>query len=340
MSSIDLSSLMSAVTEAAPAGPNLEDDPAFSDLENSAKGKPEQQFGETKIPAEEPDWRQVKSKALDILGKSRDLRVGVTLTRALVRTDGVEGLADGLELLSGWVNGVWDAVHPQLDPTDPDPIQRANTLGALDDFETIVRAVRDMALVASRAVGRYSYRDVLVATNKLPAPAGQGDPPSFAAIEAAFQDVSLEETQKTGADLDRALAAISSIETAFTARVGAARGVALGQLTAMVKGARQTVAEQIAKKTAAGEVGEGETAGAPGAAAAPRGAPGEVRTRDDAMKAIDKICEYFDRHEPSSPVPILLRRAKRLVNKSFMDLVRDMASNGVSQVEVFRGPEE
>jgi type VI secretion system protein ImpA len=55
---------------------------------------------------------------------------------------------------------------------------------------------------------------------------------------------------------------------------------------------------------------------------------------------LDKLCDYFDRNEPSSPVPILLRRAKRLINKSFMDIVRDMASNGVSQVELLRGSEE
>ena len=58
------------------------------------------------------------------------------------------------------------------------------------------------------------------------------------------------------------------------------------------------------------------------------------------LKTLDKLCEYFDRNEPSSPVPILLRRAKRLINKSFMDIVRDMASNGVSQVELLRGSEE
>jgi len=115
----------------------------------------------------------------------------------------------------------------------------------------------------------------------------------------------------------------------------------LGQLSSLLKGARQTVAEQLEKKTASAGDAVEDVAGVPAAAgAAPRSAPGEVRTRDDVMKALDKICEYFDRHEPSSPVPILLRRAKKLVNKSFMELVRDMASNGVSQVEVFRGPEE
>lgn len=337
MSSVELTSLLSAVSEAAPAGPNFEDDAAFAELQNAAKGKPEQQFGETVIPGEEPDWRLVKSLAVAILAKTRDLRVGVTLTRALIRTDGVEGLADGVAVMRGWLDGMWNAVHPELDAADPDPIQRTNTLAALDDHDATVRAVRDMPLVASARAGRYSYKDVLVATNKLPASLG-GEAPSFAAIEAAFQDAAVESVQKTAGDLARALESIDGIEKAFAAKVGAARGVSLSQLTGVLKGAHQVVTDQLAKRSGqAIEDAGGAGAAAPGAAPS---APGAIRSRDDVMKTLDRLCEYFERNEPSSPVPMLLRRAKRLINKSFMDLVRDMASNGVSQVELLRGSEE
>ena len=338
MSSIDLASLLSDVSEAEPAGPNLEDELQFAELVTTAKGKPEQQFDETVIPGEEPDWRRVKSLALDLIGRSRDLRVGATLTRALMRTDGFEGLADGLALIHGWADEMWDSVHPQLDPSDPDPIRRANALSGLDGFDSMIRAVREMPIVASRAVGRYSYKDVLVATNKLPAPAGQSDSPSLAAIGAAFQDAPIEDVQRTAGDLGRALEAIAGIEKAFTSRVGAARGVTFDQLSGTLKGAAQVVADQLANKSAA--AGDAGVESADGAPSGPRAATGEIRTRDDVVKLLDKMCEYFERIEPSSPVPILLRRAKRLINKSFLDLVRDMASNGVSQVELFRGPEE
>jgi len=201
-----------------------------------------------------------------------------------------------------------------------------------------VRAARDMPIVAAPRVGRFSYKDFLVATNKLPAPAGQTDAPSFAAIEAAFQDASLEDVQKTAADLGRALESITGIENAFVTRVGAARGVSLSELSGLLKGANQLVAEQLVKKQPQG-VDDAVSVGG-GAAGAPVQPSGAIRTRDDVVKTLDKLCEYFDRNEPSSPVPILLRRAKRLINKSFLDIVRDMASNGVSQVEVLRGSEE
>ena len=76
-------------------------------------------------------------KSLALLPKSKDLRIAVYLTRAAVRTDGLAGLADGLEVLAGFVEKYWDGVHPQLDPDDErsdaagehigQPVRRAGT---------------------------------------------------------------------------------------------------------------------------------------------------------------------------------------------------------------------
>jgi type VI secretion system protein ImpA len=58
------------------------------------------------------------------------------------------------------------------------------------------------------------------------------------------------------------------------------------------------------------------------------------------MRRIDEICDYYARSEPSSPVPLLLRRAQRLVGKNFLDLLRDLAPGGVNEMEVISGPSE
>ncbi len=64
---------------------------------------------------------------------------------------------------------------------------------------------------------------------------------------------------------------------------------------------------------------------------------GEISSRDDVIRLLDKACEYFKRHEPSSPVPLLLERAKKLVTKSFLEIVRDMAPGGLSEVKSIGG---
>ena len=64
---------------------------------------------------------------------------------------------------------------------------------------------------------------------------------------------------------------------------------------------------------------------------------GAIATRDDVVRTLDKLCEWFERNEPSNPAPLLLRRAQRLMSKSFIDIVRDLAPDGLTQIERLAG---
>ena len=100
---IDLEKLLTAVSDKAPAGSDLEYDPLFSEMERAAEGKEEQEFGDTIVPAEDPDWRELKAKSMQVLEQSKDLRAAIHLTRALIHTDGLAGLSAGLELIKGYI---------------------------------------------------------------------------------------------------------------------------------------------------------------------------------------------------------------------------------------------
>ncbi len=52
---------------------------------------------------------------------------------------------------------------------------------------------------------------------------------------------------------------------------------------------------------------------------------------------LDKLCAYYAQHEPSSPVPLLLQRAARLVDKSFTELLQDLAPEGLGQLAQISG---
>ena len=67
------------------------------------------------------------------------------------------------------------------------------------------------------------------------------------------------------------------------------------------------------------------------------GGRGELQTRADAVRELERVCQWLERHEPSNPAPLLIRRAQRLMNMSFIDIIRDMASNGLEQVETVVG---
>jgi type VI secretion system protein ImpA len=62
-----------------------------------------------------------------------------------------------------------------------------------------------------------------------------------------------------------------------------------------------------------------------------------IATREDALRALDAVADFFRRSEPSSPVPLLVDRAKRLVSKSFLEVLADMAPDAVGGVRAVGG---
>ena len=96
MSVLDVDQLLAPVSPDAPCGENLEYDADYAAMEQAAAGKPEQQFGSTTIPGEEPDWKEVRSKALDLFSRTKDLRASMYLVRSATWMDGLPGLADGM----------------------------------------------------------------------------------------------------------------------------------------------------------------------------------------------------------------------------------------------------
>ena len=80
-----------------------------------------------------------------------------------------------------------------------------------------------------------------------------------------------------------------------------------------------------------------EIKGEPGSEKPSQPMSGEINSREDVVRVLDMACDYFKRHEPSSPVPLLLQRAKSLVAKDFMEILRDLTPAGVSQAEQIGG---
>src|SRR5258708_29575342 len=116
MPTIALDTVLAPIAGNDPCGGDLEYDPAFAELERSAQGKSEQQIGSTIVPAEDPDWKSVQRQSTELLARSKDLRVALHLTRALLRTGGWAGFAQGLGVLRDFVDNQWAGLYPRLDP--------------------------------------------------------------------------------------------------------------------------------------------------------------------------------------------------------------------------------
>ena len=52
---------------------------------------------------------------------------------------------------------------------------------------------------------------------------------------------------------------------------------------------------------------------------------------------LDRVCDYLDRHEPTNPAPLLIRRAQRLMTMNFLEIVREMAPEGLDSLQKITG---
>ena len=52
---------------------------------------------------------------------------------------------------------------------------------------------------------------------------------------------------------------------------------------------------------------------------------------------LEQICDFYRRTEPSSPVPLILQRARRLVDMDFVQLLTDLAPESLNQINVIAG---
>ena len=346
---LDLEILLKPAPAEPPAGPNLQYSPEYAAFERLAAGKPDRQVGGASVPAEPPDWKGVLEQARPLLVASKDLRVAITLTRGLLETQAFAGFTEGLVLVRSLMERFWEGVHPQLDVEDGnDPTSRVNAMSALTHRD-MLQAVRGAPLLVSRAFGPISLRSLDAAASAAKTPPDPKAPPgqSTATLEAGFQEAGLEALTQAATTLARCVGEAKALAEAWAARLPTS-GPDFTELRRLLLQAESAVRSRLEQRHPGGAVPAGGGGGSSGAmdapvgssgapAPVPQGLTGEVRTREDVIRAIDAICAYYARTEPSSPVPLLLQRGRRLVTMSFGDILKELLPDAVANFQKLTG---
>jgi len=354
MPPIDTAAWAAPVSDAEPSGPDLEFDPDFGALDRAAQGKPEQQYGTTVIAAEEPDWKEVDGLARGLLDRTRDLRILAHLAVARLRLGGLAEYAEMLALIRGLLEERWEDLHPRLDPEDDnDPTLRANALLRLGHAGWVLRYLRDLPLAHSPRLGPCCWRDVALATGLIPSDAE--DKPTETTIRASFHDSDPARLASLRAAALGAAAELAAIVAAFDARAGVGAGPDFEDLTRLLREMARMIERYAPAEAAAEAIPEASSEGAPAAetggvdGAVHAGAerrPGPaatlsvISTRAEALRLLDLVCEYYQRAEPSSPLPLLIGRARRLAELPFLEILRDLAPDGLGQARMIAGVSE
>ena len=337
---MNIDEFLAPISPDNPCGENLEYDADFQAMGQASQGKAEQQFGDTIIPAEPADWNTVERLATSLLGRTKDLRVMLALTHAWTRRRGLAGYADGLLLVQEALSRYWEQLYPLLEEYgETDPFYRINALAGLSDKSDLTVAVRNASLLRSNG-DEISLRDAqaLLDGSKTECPDYPGGRPRL------IDELARGDQPGTEAVIviNERLLAIRELLTGYLGESGVpemeqllkAHGISLN-LSGHVH--IQHIAESGGLYDIATEP-QPVTASPVQQVTDWRSV--QVTSRADAQLMLEKAKQYFAQYEPSHPAPLMIERVQRLSELNFMDIIRDLAPDGVNQLENIFGRRE
>ncbi|WP_340620527.1 type VI secretion system protein TssA [Xenorhabdus siamensis] len=358
---MNIEALLAPISEESPCGENLEYDDVFLLLEQSIIGKAEQQFGDFVIPAEPPDWLEVEKQATTLLlSRTKDLRIIIALMHAWVETQGICGYAAGLTLLRQTLEHYWEEVWPRLEfDGEYDPLFRLNALADIEDGAPLSIKVQYSILLKSISQ-ELSFREVCSlldgSITEISGYTGgrtrlqdelkqQTDSPEISALAIIRDQVTalldiIRQHLSAGhmPELSRFLRNLNTV-IEFSALSGPATATSI---TPDNKGEPKS-ASVIKQATTRSSIDPSSIEQSSTDTAVPAGLSSlnwygvEINNRDEARMLLEKAKTYFLTHEPSHPAPMMIDRIQRLIDRDFIDIIYDLAPEGLNQLAIIFG---
>lgn len=315
----------------APCGEDLEDSQLLASFDAYRL------FGRSAPFDPAPDWREIEKAARAALQRSKDFRLLAHLGAAILRTRGLPAFLGVLEIASSWLEQHWTDVFPRI---DDDAILRKNALNCFADRMAVIDGVRRYPFLRHPQLGTVSLRDIDIATGQQPADDAE-QTPDQSQIQATLMAVEPNALTELKALVDVGLESLQHIETRMRDEGGAVAAPEFDPLQTPLRQLHRVLAEALSQRdgdSPAEAQSDGEdAASAAGTAAAAVRAPGSITSRQDAIRALDAVAAYFRQTEPSSPVPLFVERAKRLIGKDLLEVLADIAPDAVSQARAAGG---
>lgn len=337
----DLETLLKPIREDARSGVNLRQsagDVTFDKLkalrtEVDASVDPEGK-------GRDADWKGVARECAAALEtKSKDLELVVYLTDAWARLESLAGLRDGIRLAGELCERFWDQLHPGYAADGIDLDQRAAPLNRLGSGLATAAACplftgpdpRDPA--KTRTFRWADFKNSAIVDARA---TGKNEAGAKALLDQGY--ITGEEwlTRIKAADpvhlaavasqLEECLAALGELRVQSEKQFGADAAPNLIPLADLLGEMREHVKKQlpVAAPPAEASVEAAPVAQGAPAAAAPARPAGPPADRDEALRRLEQVAEYFRKNEPHSPVAHLVERAARWGRMPLIDVLREV----------------
>ena len=338
-----------AISIEEPSGVNIEYDSRYLELQNAAEGKPEQQYGDTVIPAVEPDWTLVEKLCIQLLSESKDLRVFSYYTRALTVKYGLPGFEAGVEAIKINLENFWESIFPQLIDEDGefDPFYRANALSFFLTYDGILKellhshllinGLTQQPVILKQALGvlqsneeAQAYpggRDRLLLDIRIHNDSGKTQVPaltnSLRHLRRIIQIFTQHIPNENLIDFSNLISSLQPI-----------LDIATEGMNSAITDVNQILNNTVEVVMPNPEVTNTHTHLN---AESDNWRRMNLQARSDVDLVLEKICIYFENYEPSHPAPLFIRRVQRLMNMDFYEIMQDINPESLSHLEVLIG---
>lgn len=323
----DLVTLLAPIREGAPTGADLRLTPGDLTFDKI-------RFMRTSLQKEEdrdgkgrdPDWKGVVRECTDALtGKTKDLELAVFLSDALARIEGFSGLRDGLRLCTALCDQFWETLHPGADASGVDLTVRRrclNWLGSASGVSGIAASrlfsgpdPRDPLRTRAFCWDDFRRSSILDERSMGPNKAGaqvlldQGYV-SGEEWQTRIKTVKPEELTQLLAVLDECRGALAELRAIADKRFPAEDAPSLGPAADMLDEIHAHVTAHLptVNNLAAEAQPNADTAAV---TEVPKVQNGVLRSREEALRRLDEVAEFFRKTEPHSPIAHLVARAAR-----------------------------
>lgn len=311
--------------------------PEFQALVVAAAEKPERSMGNSVIPAEPPQWGEVRTLARNLAKSAPDqLALHIYLIQAETNVNGFAGFHQSLQSALELLQNQWDSLYPAPDLDDPDDMYyaRVNLMNELSEQPVFLDAVHRLVLVSVRGIGDFSTRDIDISVGGIQGSDEEQARCQEGLIRGAFAETDKSELLKLSEILNTLPTMCSTIEALFADKTGQAGVLSLDRLCGRLEACR-TRFNEYAGEYLAESITDTDTVvdglsnvdGIPTEARSAMLKASSLGDRAMVLASFDAVLKYYQDHEPSSPVRVLTYRAREFVEKSFFDVLQAMAPN-------------
>jgi type VI secretion system protein ImpA len=342
----DLAALLAPVPGDAPAGVDPRGDASpqsryfrLRDARAEARAAERAMEADDATTAPPPQWRTVRDLGIEVIvGYSKDLEIAAWVTEALLRCDGLIGFIAGVRLMNGLVEGFWDDLFPQ--PDDEGMATRVGPIAGLNGQSgegTLSQPLRRLPLFARpdgaamqlwqfeqasdlAAIVDPERRQQRIDAGVLPFDTVENEARAAGTAHFTALRDQAAAAAATWRELSEALDGRAGTDAPPTSRVGE-----ILERIATVS-ARFAAPESEAPAAGAPDAAPSFSAAesAPGSAAAATSVRAAVASREDALRNLALIAEFFRRTEPLSPLSYTLQEAVRRARMSWPELLAEI----------------